>query len=191
VIYYAPSLLKNAGLGNNAALLANVAVGVVNVAMTVLAIRLLDRTGRRPLLLVGTAGMAVSLVVVALTFVGGSQLSGGVAILAVVGLMAYTGFFAVGLGPVFWLLISEIYPLRIRGQAMSVATAANWGANFVVTISFLTLLDVLKDLGTFLLFAALTVVALAYFYKNVPETKGRTLHQIELDLEGRPPSVGS
>jgi SP family galactose:H+ symporter-like MFS transporter len=191
VIYYAPSLLKNAGLGNNAALLANVAVGVVNVAMTVLAIRLLDRTGRRPLLLVGTAGMAVSLVVVALTFVGGSQLSGGVAIVAVVGLMAYTGFFAVGLGPVFWLLISEIYPLRIRGQAMSVATAANWGANFVVTISFLTLLDVLKDLGTFLLFAALTVVALAYFYKNVPETKGRTLHEIELDLEGRPASVGS
>ena len=183
VIYYAPTLLKSAGLGNNAALLANVAVGVVNVGMTVLAIRLLDRTGRRPLLLVGTAGMAVSLVVVALTFVGGSQLSGGLAIVAVIGLMAYTGSFAIGLGPVFWLLISEIYPLRIRGQAMSVATAANWGANFVVTVSFLTLLAVLKDIGTFFLFAALTVVALGYFYRKVPETKGRTLHQIELDLD--------
>jgi SP family galactose:H+ symporter-like MFS transporter len=190
VIYYAPSLLKNAGLGDNAALLANVAVGVVNVGMTILAIRLLDRTGRRPLLLVGTAGMAVSLVVVALTFVGSSHLSGGTAIVAVIGLMAYTGFFAIGLGPVFWLLISEIYPLRVRGQAMSVATAANWGANFVVTISFLTLLDVLKDIGTFFLFAALTVVALGYFYTKVPETKGRTLHQIEVELEGRPAPVG-
>ena len=136
IIYYAPTLLSAAGLGNSAALLANVVNSAVNVAMTIVAIRLLDRAGRRPLLLGGTTGMAAGMIVVALTFaIGGSQLHGGAAYIAIAGLLIYTGSFAIGLGPVFWLLISEIYPVKIRGQAMSVATMANWGANFVVTIS--------------------------------------------------------
>ncbi|MCW2533426.1 MAG: transporter, sugar porter family, partial [Blastococcus sp.] len=101
---------------------------------------------------------------------------------AIAGLLIYTGSFAVGLGPVFWLMIAEIYPLRIRGQAMSVATIANWGANFVVTISFLTLLNAITPKGVFFLFAVLTLVALAYFAKRVPETKQRSLQQIERDL---------
>ncbi len=136
VIYYEPTLLQGAGLGNNAALLANVVNGAVNVGMTIVAIRLLDRTGRRPLLIGGTAGMAVGMAVVGFTFlIGGSQLHGGGAYIAIAGLLIYTGSFAIGLGPVFWLLISEIYPVKIRGQAMSVATMANWGANFVVTVA--------------------------------------------------------
>ena len=104
------------------------------------------------------------------------------AIVAVLGLFFYTGSFAIGLGPVFWLLIAEIYPLKVRGAAMSVATMANWGANFVVTISFLTLLDAVGGVGTFFLFAFLTVVALIYFWHKVPETKGRSLQQLERDL---------
>ena len=100
----------------------------------------------------------------------------------IAGLLIYTGSFAVGLGPVFWLMIAEIYPLRIRGQAMSVATMANWGANFVVTISFLTLLNAISAKGVFFLFAFLTLVALVYFAKRVPETKGRSLEQIEREL---------
>jgi len=124
----------------------------------------LDRTGRRPLLLGGTTGMAAGMIVVALTFgIGGSQLHGGAAYIAIAGLLLYTGSFAIGLGPVFWLLISEIYPVKIRGQAMSVATMANWGANFVVTISFLTLLSAIGNAGTFFLFTGLSIVALAYF----------------------------
>jgi sugar porter (SP) family MFS transporter len=183
IIYYAPTLLSSAGLGNSAALLANVVNGAVNVLMTIVAIRLLDRTGRRPLLLGGTTGMAVGMIVVALTFViGGSQLHGGAAYFAIAGLLIYTGSFAIGLGPVFWLLISEIYPVKIRGQAMSVATMANWAANFVVTISFLTLLGALGNAGTFFLFFGLTVVALAYFHRQVPETKNRSLEEIERDL---------
>jgi sugar porter (SP) family MFS transporter len=183
IIYYAPTLLSNAGLGHSAALLANVVNGGVNVGMTLVAIWLLDKTGRRPLLLTGTAGMAVGMVMVALTFlVGGSHLHGAGAYVAIVGLLIYTGSFAIGLGPVFWLLISEIYPVTIRGRAMSVATIANWGANFVVTVSFLTLLGAIGDDGTFFLFGFLTVVALTYFYKQVPETKNRTLPQIERDL---------
>jgi sugar porter (SP) family MFS transporter len=182
VIYYAPSLLQGAGLGNNASLLANVVNGVVNVGMTIVAIRLLDRTGRRPLLLSGTAGMAVGMLITAFAFLGGDQLHGWTAYLGIAGLLVYTGSFAIGLGPVFWLMIAEIYPLRIRGQAMSVATIANWGANFVVTISFLTLLDAITPKGVFFLFAFLTGVALLYFAKRVPETKQRSLQQIERDL---------
>jgi sugar porter (SP) family MFS transporter len=183
IIYYAPTLLSSAGFGNHAALLANVVNGAVNVAMTIVAIRLLDRVGRRPLLLAGTAGMAVAMIVVALAFaVGGSQLHGPAAYVAIAGLLVYTGSFAIGLGPVFWLIISEIYPVRIRGQAMSVATMANWGANFVVTISFLTLLSALGNAGTFFLFAGLSVLALAYFQRRVPETKNRSLQDLEREL---------
>jgi sugar porter (SP) family MFS transporter len=182
VIYYAPTLLQGAGLGNNAALLANVVNGVVNVGMTIVAIWLLDKVGRRPLLLSGTAGMAVGMVVVGLSFIGGSQLHGALAIVAIIGLLVYTGSFAIGLGPVFWLLIAEIYPLRIRGAAMSVASMANWAANFVVTISFLTLLSAIGGVGVFFLFGFLTLVALGYFWRRVPETKGRSLQEIERDL---------
>jgi len=184
VIYYAPSLLQGAGFGNSAALLANVVNGAVNVGMTIVAVWLLDKVGRRPLLLTGTAGMAVGMAITALSFLGGSTLHGGLAIVAVLGLLIYTGSFAIGLGPVFWLLIAEIYPLRIRGAAMSVASMANWAANFVVTISFLTLLSAIGGTGAFFLFGFLTLVALAYFWRRVPETKGRSLQEIERDLVG-------
>jgi sugar porter (SP) family MFS transporter len=184
VIYYAPTLLQGAGFGNSAALLANVVNGVVNVGMTIVAIWLLDRAGRRPLLLSGTAGMAVGMAITACAFLGGENLHGALAIVAIIGLLVYTGSFAIGLGPVFWLLIAEIYPLRIRGAAMSVATMANWGANFVVTVSFLTLLNAISGVGVFFLFGFLTLVALAYFWRKVPETKGRSLQEIEHDLTG-------
>ena len=185
VIYYAPSLLQGAGFGNSAALLANVVNGAVNVGMTIVAIWLLDKVGRRPLLLTGTAGhggrhgdhrAAASS--------AASTCTGALAIVAVLGLLVYTGSFAIGLGPVFWLLIAEIYPLRIRGAAMSVASMANWAANFVVTVSFLTLLSAIGGVGAFFLFGFLTLVALAYFWRKVPETKGRSLQEIERDLVG-------
>jgi MFS family permease len=120
----------------------------------------------------------------ACAFLGGEHLHGALAIVAVLGLLIYTGSFAIGLGPVFWLLIAEIYPLRIRGAAMSVATMANWGANFVVTVSFLTLLNAINGVGVFFLFGFLTLIALAYFWRKVPETKGRSLQQIEHELTG-------
>jgi sugar porter (SP) family MFS transporter len=180
VIYYAPTLLHQVGLGNSASLLANVGNGIVNVGMTVVAIRLVDRVGRRVLLLTGTIGMAIALLVVAATFaLSGNTLGTTAAIVAVVSLAVYTGSFAIGLGPVFWLLISEIYPLRIRGRAMSIATIANWMANFVVAISFLTLLNAITNAGTFLLMGLLTVAAVAYFWKKVPETRRLSLQEIE------------
>jgi len=186
VIYYAPTLLASAGLGSSAALLANVVNGVVNVGMTIVAIWLLDRVGRRKLLITGTCGMAVALTVLALVFlIGGTKLTGAGAYVAIVALFFYTGSFAIGLGPVFWLLISEIYPVRVRASAMSVATFANWAANFVVTVSFLTLLSAITNAGTFFLFAFLTLVAVAYFWRRVPETKGKRLEEISAQIEGR------
>jgi sugar porter (SP) family MFS transporter len=185
VIYYAPTLLKDAGFGTNGSLLANVVNGGVNVIMTLIAIRLLDRVGRRTLLLVGTVGMAVGMFLTAFSFIGGEQLHGASAVTAILGLLVYTGSFAIGLGPVFWLLIAEIYPLTIRGAAMSVATIANWAANFVVTISFLTIKNAIGGMGVFLLFGCLTLVALLYFWREVPETKGRSLQELEQDFAGR------
>jgi MFS family permease len=173
-------LLHQAGLGNSASLLANVGNGVVNVGMTVVAIRLIDRVGRRALLIGGTVGMAVALFVVAVTFaVSGQALDKTASVVAVASLIVYTGSFAIGLGPVFWLLISEIYPERIRGKSMSIATIANWGANFVVAVSFLTLLNAISGAGTFFLMGFLTLVAVTYFWKKVPETRGLTLEEIE------------
>jgi sugar porter (SP) family MFS transporter len=186
VIYYAPTLLANAGFGNSSALLANVGVGLINVLMTVVALWLLDRSGRRPLLLWGTAGMAVGMFVTGFSFLAGPHLTGAPAVIAILGLLIYTGSFAIGLGPVFWLLIAEIYPLKVRGAAMSVATIANWASNFVVTISFLTLLNAVTGVGVFMLFGFLTVIALVYFWRKVPETKGRSLQQIERDLTSAP-----
>jgi len=179
VIYYAPTIFKFAGLSSSSvAILASVGVGVVNVALTLVAMQLIDRVGRRPLLLVSLAGMALSLAVLGLAF-SLPQLAGSLGWLALVSLMTYVGAFAVGLGPVFWLMLSEIYPLRIRGRAMSVGTLANWAANLVVAVSFLTLTQVLGKPITFWMFGLISIGAWFFAFALVPETKGRSLEQIE------------
>ncbi|HEX5469277.1 MAG TPA: MFS transporter [Gaiellaceae bacterium] len=111
-------------------------------------------------------------------------------------LLLYIAGFAVGLGPIFWLMISEIYPLRIRGPAMSVATIANWSFNFAVSFTFLTVVGALGKPGAFWLYAGLAVLALAFFWWLVPETKDQTLEEIEQELdtdvdEAEPPGRGS
>jgi SP family galactose:H+ symporter-like MFS transporter len=179
IIYYAPTIFEFAGLGSAAvSILATVGVGVMNVLMTIVAIRLVDRVGRRPLLLIGMAGMILSLGVLGLAFLLPNLLN-VLGWIAVGSLVVYVGSFAVGLGPVFWLLISEIYPLKIRGLAMSIASIANWGANLVVALTFLTLTQVLGRPGTFWLYAVVGVGAWLFAYFLVPETKGRTLEDIE------------
>lgn len=179
VIYYAPTIFKFAGLSSaSAAILASVGVGVVNVALTLVAMQLIDRVGRRPLLLISLGGMTFSLGVLGLAF-SLPQLSGSLGWIAVTSLMLYVGSFAVGLGPVFWLILSEIYPLAIRGRAMSVGTIANWGANLIVALSFLTLTQVLGKAATFWLYGAVSIGAWLFAFFLVPETKGKTLEQIE------------
>jgi sugar porter (SP) family MFS transporter len=179
VIYYAPTIFKFAGFSSaSVAILASVGIGVVNVALTIVAMQLIDRIGRRPLLLVSLAGMTLSLVVLGLAF-SLPQLSGSLGWIAVASLMVYVGSFAVGLGPVFWLVLSEIYPLRIRGRAMSVGTVANWSANLIVALSFLTLTQVMGKAATFWLYGLISIGAWLFAFFLVPETKGKTLEQIE------------
>ncbi len=179
VIYYAPTIFKFAGLSSSSvAILASVGVGIINVIFTLLAMQLIDRVGRRPLLLISLAGMTISLFVLGLAFKL-PQFSGSLGWIAVISLMIYVGSFAVGLGPVFWLVLSEIYPLRIRGKAMSLGTMANWAANLVVALTFLSLTNILGKSGTFWLFGAITIGSWFFAFFLVPETKGKTLEQIE------------
>jgi sugar porter (SP) family MFS transporter len=179
VIYYAPTIIRSAGIPSaSGAILATAGIGLVNVIMTVVSMWLIDRVGRRPLLLVGTAGMAVTLGTLGWLFQ--SQFQGGsLATFAVFILMAYVACFAIGLGPVFWLLISEIYPLKIRGLAEGTAAGTNWGFNFLVSLTFLSLIETVGPSSSFWLYGLLSVLAWVFCYVFVPETKGRTLEEIE------------
>lgn len=178
VIYYSPTILQFAGFSSaSSAILATVGVGFVNLLLTLTALLLLDRLGRRPLLLWGLAGMVVSLAMLALSFTGDVKTISGP--LMVASLMLYVGSFAIGLGPVFWLIISEIYPLRARGLGMSLATVLNWAANLVVALLFLPLAQAIGFPGTFGLFALMAAGAWFFSEVHVPETKNRTLEQIE------------
>jgi MFS transporter, SP family, galactose:H+ symporter len=179
VIYYAPAIIHSAGIASTSGdILATAGIGTVNVVMTVVAMLLLDRLGRRPLLIGGLVVMAAALTVLGFAFATsgpGQTLS----VFSMITLMVYIGAFAVGLGPIFWLLISEIYPLHVRGTAMSVATTANWISNLLVSLTFLTLVSAFGPAVVFWGYAFVTGGALVFAYLMVPETKGRTLEQIE------------
>jgi sugar porter (SP) family MFS transporter len=184
VIYYAPLIVQSAGISTaSGAILATAGIGLVNVLMTIVAMWLIDHVGRRPLLLIGIAGMIISLGV--LGFVFRMPTGGALAWLAVVTLMVYVASFAISLGPIFWLLISEIYPLRVRGIAEGTAAGVNWAFNFLVSVTFLTLLELLGPSLTFWVYALLAIASWLFSYYLVPETKGRTLEEIEHSFRHR------
>jgi sugar porter (SP) family MFS transporter len=182
IIYYAPTIFEFAGFASHkVAILATVGVGAVNVLMTLVAIWFIDRLGRKPLLYTGMAGMAISLGVLGFAF-HCHNLGGGLKLISVLSVVAYIASFAISLGPIFWLLIAEIYPLKIRGRAMSIATVANWGCNMVVAATFLTLTEKLGKAGAFWFYGAVCVIGIVFCYFYVPETKGHTLEKIEAYL---------
>lgn len=179
VIYYAPIIMQSAGIPSaSGAILATAGVGVVNVFMTLVSMWLIDRVGRRPLLLIGIAGMAITLGALGMAFHGTTR-STASTWLAVVSVMAYVASFAISLGPIFWLLIAEIYPLKIRSSAEGLSATFNWGSNLVVSLTFLTLLQLMGPARTFWLYGLLAVAAWIFSFYLVPETKGRTLEEIE------------
>jgi len=171
-------------LGAGGAISQTVFIGLTNVVFTILAVLLLDRVGRRALLLVGTAGLLLGLIVLGLFFQF-PTLQQDLPWLALGALLLYIASFAVGLGPVFWLMISEIYPLGVRSIAMSATTVVNWAANFLVSVSFLSLVTWISRPATFYLYAGISVLALLLFWRTVPETKGRSLEDIQQELTGR------
>ena len=176
IVYYAPTIFQMVGFASaGTAILATFLIGFVGLAFAIVSMFLVDKLGRRPLLLTSIGGMGVVLLHLALIL--GDPHPKKWLVLADV--LVYLAFFCIGLGPVFWLLISEIYPTTVRAQAMSLATMANWGSNFLVAATFLTVVDHLGMRGCFLLFAGLCVVAFVFSLRMVPETRGRTLEQIE------------
>lgn len=184
VIYFGATVLKHAGFSTNVSVGEAVYLGVINWVAAGVALLLLDRVGRRPLLLTGTSGMIIGLGVLGWYFHTSTNFQNHHAWIALASIMFYLAFFEIGLGPIFWLMISEIYPLRIRPKAMAVATVFNWGFNFLVSYYFLSLTNAIGRDFTFWMYAGLGVCALAFFFTKVPETKNRTLEQIEADIRG-------
>lgn len=181
ILYYAPTILTNIGFGNIASLVGTVGIGIVNVLLTFVALLLVDRVGRRPLLLVGTGGMAVMLGILGLGFFL-PGLSGVIGYITLGSMFLYVGFFAISLGPVFWLMISEIYPLHIRGTAEGTASVVNWGANFTVALTFLPLVDRIGEGFSFWILGGFCALSFVFIYTRVPETMDRSLEEIENDL---------
>ncbi|HEX4058095.1 MAG TPA: sugar porter family MFS transporter [Galbitalea sp.] len=185
VIYYAPTILKATGLTNSGSVAQTVFVGVTNVVFTIVAVMLLDRVGRRALLLIGTIGLTLALAILGIYF-SVPAIQHGASYLALVGLLLYIASFAIGLGPVFWLMISEIFPTGVRSKAMAVSSMANWAANFLVAGSFLTLIGWVSREGTFFIYTGIGVIAFLFFMWRVPETKGRTLEAVQAELVKEP-----
>jgi sugar porter (SP) family MFS transporter len=181
VIYYAPTILTDTGLTKSSSVTQTVFVGVTNVVFTIIAVLLLDRIGRRKLLLIGTVGLTIALAVLGVYFTS-PWLQHHAGYLALGGLLLYIASFAIGLGPVFWLMISEIYPIGVRSKSMAISTMVNWAANFIVAGTFLTVSSAITRQGTFFVYTGIAVVAFLFFLWKVPETRGRSLEQIQREL---------
>nr|GMD31918.1 probable polyol transporter 4 [Ipomoea batatas]GME16540.1 probable polyol transporter 4 [Ipomoea batatas] len=178
-VYYSPEILKAAGIvGESKLLAATVAVGVTKTAFILIAIFLIDRVGRKPLMYASTIGMTVCLFGLAfsLTFLGEGSVGISLAILFVCGNVA---FFSVGLGPVCWVVTSEIFPLKFRAQASALGAVGNRMCSGLVAMSFLSVSRAITVGGTFFIFSAISALAVAFTYKFIPETKGKSLEQIE------------
>ncbi|MEM1362141.1 MAG: sugar porter family MFS transporter [Pseudomonadota bacterium] len=179
VIYYAPKIMSEAGMsGLNSQLLATVGIGALNMVMTLVAIAVVDRMGRRPLVLIGFAGAALSLALIAYAFaqseVHHTQ--------ALTGVFLFIMFFAVSIGPLPWIYMSELFPLRMKTRGMALAASANWSMNFLVVFLFPVFLSTFGASFTFCIFAACCTFGLVFCWFRAPETKGVSLEQLEQEL---------
>lgn len=189
IIYYADKIFDAAGFTTVAQQTAATtwAIGAVNVLATLIAVAFVDRLGRKPLLLTGLIGMGVSLTAVGFAFLslgdisleGSSQGVSTAGTLTLVALVVYIASFAFSMGPVVWTIINEIYPREVRGRMVSIATAVNWFSAWVVSQFFLSLVNAIGEAQTFWLFALLCLVAFVWIWRKVPETKDRSLEEIE------------
>ena len=187
IIYYAPTIFQLAGFPDASnSILATVGVGVVNVLATIFAIYYLDKWGRRPLLLAGLIGMCITLLGLSIAFQFGSNAS-FLPWISIVCTFLYIICFAFSLGAILWLVVSEIFPLEVRATAMSVAVFSCWLWNFVVSSTFLTLLNAMGPSATFLIYGFMCILSFIFCYYKVPETQGVTLEQIEQNIRKRLP----
>jgi SP family galactose:H+ symporter-like MFS transporter len=180
VFSYAPSIMEQTGLSASNSILAALVVAAVNVAATLVALPLVDRVGRRPLLLASLGGMALSLALfgVAFTTDAGSGLS-------IVCLVGFILAFELGMGPIFWLLIAEIFRPDVKATGVAACTALNWLSNFAVGLAFPSVAAWLGEGETFWIFAVSCALGLVFVHRFVPETKARTFPEIDADLRAR------
>jgi len=177
VLYYGSIIVKDhfPGQSEGMALAANVIIGVVNLIFSVVAVSFKKQWGRRVILMTASAGMGLALTLLAI----GLNVRNIPPVLMLASILLYVAFFALGMGPVPWLIISAIFPTKVRGRAASIATSTLWSGTLLVTFTFLSLVNTVKLQGTFAIYGALSFVCLLYVWKMVPETKGRTLEQIQ------------
>jgi len=177
ILYYAVPIFRDAGVSVDAALLNIVCIGTVNLIFTIIAIFTVDHLGRRPLMLTGFAGLTITL-----SLTGASFFWGYSPLVILVLCLATIGCFAMTLGPVVWVILAEIFPNRIRGAAMSVSIFSLWVACFLLILTSPILRETLGKAGSFWIYAGICLAALLYTFRNLPETKGKSLEQIEKEL---------
>ncbi|MFF2554203.1 sugar porter family MFS transporter [Nocardia sp. NPDC058058] len=180
IIYFAPTIIEKTGLSASNSIFYSVFIGLVNLIMTVVSMSTVDRFGRRVLLIASLLGMLITVSLLGLTFI--VQLN---STLSLVFMVLYIACFAGGLGPVFWVIVGEIFPPRLRAQGSSVATTVNWFSNFVVSQAFLPLAGALGQGQTFLIFGVICLLGLMFVTRFVPETKNRSYPEIDTALHER------
>jgi len=181
IIYYGPQIFELAGSSSHAnAIFATLIVAIVNVVATVVGIALVDRIGRKPLLYVGVTGMTIALFALSFAFGHPAMLGSSLASVAITCLVVYIACFAFSLGAIAWILVAEVFPLRVRGRGVAAGTLFSGVANFAVSLTFLTLIHSLGSAGTFAIYGTLCIATLVFVRFVVPETRGRDLESISL-----------
>lgn len=172
-LYYAPRIFESMGAAKDASMLQTVIMGLVNVIFTVVAILTVDKLGRKPLLIIGSAGMALGMFAIA-----GLAYFEIIGISTLVFIIIYTASFMMSWGPITWVLISEIFPNKIRGKAIAIAVAAQWAANYFISSTYPAMME-LSGAMTYGFYGLMSVLSLFFVWKMVPETKGKTLEELE------------
>ena len=190
VFFYAPMIFEQSGIGTDAAFMQAVLVGIVNVVATVVAILLIDKLGRRPLMIAGLVIIASSMLLLAYSFSSASYGPGGELIdmnatMVLIGILSFVAGFGISLGPVMWVLFSELFPNRLRGIAISFCGLINSSVSFIVQLVFPWELENFGPATTFLVYGSFAIVGLIFVLRIVPETKGRSLEQLEAELVTR------
>ena len=178
IFFYAPDIFAKANLGVDAALFQTTLIGLMNIAFTILAMRVIDKMGRKLLMLIGAAGMSICYIVIGYLF----QIGRTEDWLLLTFIIITPAFFAFGLGPTVWVVLSEIFPNKIRGAAMSVATFSLWVACYLLTLTFPVFVELFNASNTFWLYAVICIIGFLVILKYLPETKGISLEQLEKKL---------
>jgi len=172
-LYYAPRIFESMGAGKDASLMQTVVMGLVNVIFTVVAILTVDKWGRKPLLMVGSVGMAIGMFAIA-----GLAFFEVIGISTLVFIIIYTASFMMSWGPICWVLISEIFPNKIRGRAVAVAVVAQWAANYFISSTYPSMME-FSGAFTYGFYGMMSLISFIFVWKMVPETKGKSLEEIE------------